>query len=69
MTSPQLGLLSAGGDHRSSLLAALEFAASGVLEFGQGVGTELGQGMALEPRPQLLHRAHVPMARRSGLTS
>lgn len=56
MTSPQLDLLPACGDDRFSLSCAPEFAPSGVLEFGQNVGTEVGHGLALEQRPQRLHR-------------
>lgn len=49
MTSPKLGLLPASSDDRFALLAALELASSGVLQFGQVVGAEVGQGVSLEP--------------------
>ncbi|WP_275760758.1 hypothetical protein [Ralstonia pseudosolanacearum] len=38
MTSPQLSLLPARGDDRWAFLAALELAAGGVFEFGEGIG-------------------------------
>jgi hypothetical protein len=53
MTSPKLGLLPASGDDRFALLAALELASGGVLQFGQVVGAEIGQGVPLEPGPQV----------------
>lgn len=59
MTSPQFSLLPAGGDDRFALLAALELVSSGVLQFGQIVGAEVGQGVPLEPGPQVLDRVEV----------
>ena len=44
MTSPKLGLLPASGDDRFALLAALELASSGVLQFRQVVRAEVGRG-------------------------
>jgi len=59
MTLPKFGLLPTGGDDRFALLAAFELASSGVLQFGQVVGAEVGQGVALEPSPQLFDRIQV----------
>lgn len=59
MTSPKFSLLPASGDDRLALLAALELAARGVLEFGQGVGTVVRQGMPLELGPQVFDRIEV----------
>lgn len=53
MTSPKLGLFPAGSDDRFALLAALELASSGVLQFGQVVRAEIRQCVPLEPSPQV----------------
>ena len=59
MTSPKLSLLPASSDDRFALLAALEFASDGVLQFGQVVGTEVGQGVPLEPGPEVFDRIQI----------
>ena len=59
MTSPKLSLFPAGHDNGLPMLSTLELASGGELEFVQRRGAEIGQGMALEPRPQVLHRVAV----------
>src|SRR5580765_674861 len=59
MTSPQLGLFPACSDDRLAALTAAQLAARGGLEFGQRVGAEVRQGMALEPGPQVFDRVEI----------
>src|SRR3974377_200186 len=63
-TSPQAGLNPASCDDRGTALGALELVACGDVEFVEVGGTEVGQGMALEPGPQELHRIEVGRVRR-----
>ena len=50
MTSPQRSLHPASGDDRRALLRTLELVAGGGAQLAQVVGTEVGQGMVLEPK-------------------
>jgi hypothetical protein len=49
MTSPEVSLFPTCGDDRSVPLTAAQLVASSRLEFGQLLGTEVRQGMALLP--------------------
>lgn len=55
MTLPKGSLLPAGSDDGGKLLRALELVARGAVKLGQVVGAVVGQGVALEPGPQVLH--------------
>src|SRR5665213_289851 len=59
MTSPQLSLLPARSDDRLAALTAAQLAARGDLELRQRAGTEVGQGVALEPSPQVFDGVEV----------
>ena len=59
MTLPEGSLHPARGDNRRTLLSALELVACGRMQFAQVAGTVVGQGMALEPSPEVLDRIHV----------
>src|SRR5450755_877480 len=59
MTSPQLGLLPARGDDRLSALTAAQLAARGGLELCQRARTEVGEGVALQPGPQVFDGIEV----------
>ena len=64
MTSEQFSLLPTGDDDGAASLGGLEFAAGGGSQFGQPVGTEIGQGVPLEPRPEVLDRIEFGGVRR-----
>src|SRR6266571_6327631 len=55
MTSEEFSLFPARGDDGGAPLRRFQFAASGVLEFAQGLGAEVRERMALEPSPEVLH--------------
>ena len=55
MTSPQRSLHPASGNDRGSLLSALELVAGGGVQPAQVAWAEIGQSVALEPSPQVLH--------------
>ena len=59
MTSEQFSLLPARSDNDAALLGRFELAAGGVPELGEGIGTEVGQRMALEPGPEVLDRIEL----------
>jgi len=44
-------------------LSGFELAARTVMQFGRGLGTIVRQGMALEPRPEVLHRIELRSVR------
>ena len=52
MTLKQFSLHPAGSDYRRAALGGFEPAARGVLQPSQGVGTEVRQGVTLEPPPR-----------------
>ena len=56
MTSKQFSLRPASDDDGAASLGGFELAARTVVQFGQALGTIVCQGMALEPRPEVLHR-------------
>ena len=58
-TSPQAGLDPARGNDRWPALSAPELGSRGVVEFVEVGGAEVGQGMSLEPSPQVLHWIEV----------
>src|SRR5664279_5765640 len=58
-TSPQTGLNPTRRDDRRSSLSALELGASGGVEVVEVARAEVGQRMALEPSPQVLHGIEV----------
>jgi hypothetical protein len=59
VTLEQLCLLPARSDDDAASLGRLELAASGVLQLGEGVGTEIGQRMPLEPAPEEFDRIEL----------
>ena len=59
MTLKQFGLRPTGSDDSGTPLGGFELAACGVLQLGQGVGTEVTQCMTLEPSPEVLHRVQL----------
>ena len=64
MTSPQGSLHPASGDDRRALVSTLELVARGRVQLAQVVGAVVGQRMAFEPGPQVLHGIHVRRVRR-----
>ena len=59
MTSPQLGLLPAGGDDRLPALTAAQLASRGGFQLCQRVRTEIGERMALELGPEVFDGIEV----------
>jgi hypothetical protein len=55
----QFRLCPACGDHGRALVGGFEFVACRHDQLAQVVGAVIGQGMALEPRPQILDRIEV----------
>lgn len=64
MTSPKRSLHPAGGDDRGALLGTLELVARGAVKLGEVVEAIVGQGIALESGPQVLHRIEIGLVRR-----
>src|SRR5258706_8266494 len=59
MTLPKLSLFPASHNDGLPMLSTLELASGGELEFVQRRGAEVGQGVTLQPRPEVLHRVAV----------
>ena len=59
MTSPKCSLHPASGNDRGALLRALEFVACARVQLAQIVWTVIGQGVSLEPGPQIFDRIEV----------
>ena len=64
MTSPKRSLHPASGNDGGPLLGAFELVSGGGMQLAEIVGAEVGQGMTLEPSPQILHGVQVWRVRR-----
>src|ERR1700740_1323392 len=64
MTLPQRSLHPASGNDRGALLGALELVARSDVQLGKIARAVVGQGVSLEPRPQVLHWIEIGRVRR-----